>query len=165
MVMMLSSLLVLPIWPKHWNPNISHSFHFINRKNESNGFSMHNGGVGVPVFWPDWQDQKTRQHHNHFGILGSSRLGSGEGSLHKAKNEYIFESSSWDIRLVMKHKGGFKWFGWFLGWSEIINWEGYGMKGAKQLDVSIKNDALECLTLDYGVMKMDYLHTTKQGFP
>ena len=37
--------------------------------------------VGVPMFWPDWQDQKMRQHQNHFGALGSSPPGPGEGSL------------------------------------------------------------------------------------
>ena len=37
--------------------------------------------VGVPMFWLDWQDQKMRQHHNHFGALGSSPPGPGEGSL------------------------------------------------------------------------------------
>ena len=39
------------------------------------------GVVGVPMFWLDWQDQKMRQHHNHFGALGSSPPGPGEGSL------------------------------------------------------------------------------------
>ena len=37
--------------------------------------------VGVPMFWLDWQDQKMRQHHYHFGALGSSLAGPGEGSL------------------------------------------------------------------------------------
>ena len=37
--------------------------------------------VGVPMFWPDWQDQKMRQHQNHFGARGSSPPGPGEGSL------------------------------------------------------------------------------------
>ena len=49
--------------------------------------------VGVPVFWPDWQDQKTGQHHNHFGALGSSPPGLGEGSLHKEQRMiYIFKA-------------------------------------------------------------------------
>ena len=37
--------------------------------------------VGVPMFWPDWQDQKMRQHQNRFGALGSSPPRPGEGSL------------------------------------------------------------------------------------
>ena len=37
--------------------------------------------VGVPMFWPDWQDQKMRQHQNHFWALGSSPPGPREGSL------------------------------------------------------------------------------------
>ena len=44
------------------------------------------GPVGVAVFWPDWKDQKMRQHHNHFGALGSSPPGPGEGSLQITKN-------------------------------------------------------------------------------
>ena len=38
--------------------------------------------VGVPMFWPDWQAQKMRQHQNHFQTSGSSPLGSREGSLY-----------------------------------------------------------------------------------
>ena len=37
--------------------------------------------VGVPMFWPDWQDQKMRQHQNHFRALGSSPPRLGEGSI------------------------------------------------------------------------------------
>ena len=37
--------------------------------------------VGVHMFWPDWQDQKMRQHQNDFGALGSSPPGPGERSL------------------------------------------------------------------------------------
>ena len=41
-----------------------------------------------------------------------------------------------------------------LGWSEIISCEGYGMKGEKQQDVSVKEDRLGmCHPLGYGVMK------------
>ena len=41
--------------------------------------------VGVPMFWPDWQDQKMRQHQNHFQTSGSSPPGSKEGSLCMSK--------------------------------------------------------------------------------
>ena len=39
-------------------------------------------GVGVPMFWPDWKDQKMRQHQNHFQTSGSSPPRSREGSLY-----------------------------------------------------------------------------------
>ena len=61
----------------------------------------HESGVGVPMFWPDWQDQKMRQHQNHIQTSGSSPPGSREGSLYMGKGCMYLKLCVWDVRLVI----------------------------------------------------------------
>ena len=79
---------------------------------QKNGLLMtailyHVPSVGVPMFWPDWQDQKMRQHQNRFGALGSSPPRPEEGSLRRTKNDISLKLKR-DVRLGMKRKGGLK---------------------------------------------------------
>ena len=59
-------------------------------------------GVGVPMFWPDWQEQKMRQHQNHFQTSGSSPPRSREGSLCMSKGFMSMRLKCYDFRLVIK---------------------------------------------------------------
>ena len=120
--------------------------------------------VGVLVFWLDWQDQKTGQHHNHFGILGSSPLGSGEGSLHKRQRMIYLWSSKWGIRLGMKHKGGLSDLVVRLSQrsltEKVMEWKEKSSRMFRQKRIGQES----VNPLGYGVMKGNYLQTTKQGF-
>ena len=56
--------------------------------------------VGVPMFWPGWQDQKMRQHRTTFRPYDLALL-EPERDLSMIVKVYVFEALSYDFRLVI----------------------------------------------------------------
>ena len=69
----------------------------------------------------------TRQHQNHFGILGSSPPGFREGYLYMCFLKDISLCLIFDIRLGMKLKGtcfGFGWVGYHQNKGSLLKGKG-----------------------------------------
>ena len=128
--------------------------------------------VESPLCWgsyvlADLAIPKDKKTSNHFGALGSSPPGPGEGSLQIEQRMMYLWSSNWDIRLVMKHRRGFKMICLVSCWvgHEIIDWESNGRKRNKIAGCFSKEDRSgKCHPLGYGVMKGELLAITSQGF-